>query len=191
MFDKSFISNETEILFEILFPLIRESAIRGSTLGYDLLQVDLGVDFNRNLNATAIEWAINNTTNVVAAITKTNVEVFVEKFEKWANTGQPLSALLEMLEPHYGSVRGEMIGVTETTRAFESAKLLAWKLTNLVKGKRWNNVNDRYVSDICIDLGGKQVDIDDKFIDIHGKEHDGPPGHVRCRSYLSPVMARK
>ncbi len=184
---EAFWDEERIKLFKILFPVLSSSTIKGAVSGIELFGLaELGVDFTL-LNSAAVDFAATHTADVVAQITETNVRAFVDAFGPWLESGEPLSALTESLLSSYGSVRAEMIAVTETTRAFAQGNILAWTQTEVVEGKKWMTAQDGFVDDtICKPLAGTEVPLDSAW-DTPVGSLESPPAHVRCRCYLQPV----
>ncbi len=183
----TFWDEERVKLFEVLFPVISSSTLKGAASGIELFGLaELGVDFTL-VNQAAIDFAATHTAEVVAQITDTNVRAFVDAFNPWLESGEPLPALIESLAPNYGAVRAEMIAVTETTRAFAKGNIIAWKETRAVEGKKWMTAQDDLVDDaICKPLATTEVPLDSAWDTPVGSLEE-PPAHVRCRCWLQPV----
>ncbi len=81
-------------------------------------------------------------------------------------------------------VRAEMIAHTETARAYTKGSLLAYADSGVVDSVEWSSFLDDKTSAICIGLNGKRVKLGNAF----EGGFDGPPGHVRCRSALIPIV---
>lgn len=97
-----------------------------------------------------------------------------------------MSELARQVEGLFDAVRGEMIAVTEVTRAFAAGNQTSWEKSNVVEGKQWNTAVDELVCPICGPLNGKVVKLGETF----GGFYDYPPAHPRCRCWLSPVVYR-
>ena len=184
---EAFWDDERIKLFEILFPIISSSTVKGAVGGIELFGLaELGIDFTL-VNQAAIDFAATHTADVVAQITDTNVRAFVDAFNPWLESGEPLSALTETLLGSYNPVRAEMISVTETTRAFAKGNKIAWKESGLVEGQRWQTAQDELVDDeICRPLHNTVVPLDSAWDTPVGSLEE-PPAHVRCRCWLQPV----
>jgi hypothetical protein len=185
---------EELILYEYMFPIIRKIVRRGADDGIKVISrlIDtpvtrLGVDFEL-VNFNADKWAQDNTFKVVKQISSTNMDAFLKEFPVWQQSGKPLRFLVEALESSYGLWRAEMVAVTETTRSYTNGNIIGWRDTGFVGGKKWNSVHDGSVSEICKSLDGKTVPLEGYFVDHEGNLHFAPPGHVGCRSYVSPVL---
>ena len=166
-----FWTNESQTLFEILFPLMSEAAANGAENGLSPFgSVDLGVSWEA-VNNDCIRWAEKYTAEVVSSISQTSMAAFEENFGAWVQSGEPLPALIEALTPFYGSVRAEMVAVTETTRAYASGNILAWQGSGMVDN--WNvfNAEDALVCEICADVSSGNP---------YPMDADPPPYHVNC-----------
>jgi len=83
--------------------------------------------------------------------------------------------------------RAKMIARTETNRAFNMGNKDAAKDSGLNLVKQWDAHIDARTSQVCKDLNGKQVGLDEKF-KWHEQEFDIPPAHVNCRSRVIYVQ---
>lgn len=95
-----------------------------------------------------------------------------------------MNELARQVEGLFDAVRGEMIAITEVTRAFAAGNQTAWETSKVVEGKQWNTAVDELVCPICGPLNGKVVKLGETF----GGFYDYPPAHPRCRCWLSPVV---
>jgi hypothetical protein len=184
--DDLFWQKEAELLFDFVFPIIVDMTKKGAKNGIELLATDLeiegGIDW-QVLNQAAIDWAKKHTAEVVAQITKTSMEAFVDEFPEWYESGEPLEALIQALEPTYGRARAEWVGVTETTRTFAEGNILAWAESGLVSGIKWQTAQDEDVCPVCIPLANQEGTLDG------GVDGQVPPAHVMCRCWLYPVVS--
>ena len=174
-----FWQDEARIIYKILFPLFLEAATDAARNALSPFgSIDLGTAWNV-VNEKCIQWAEQHTADVVASISKTSMAAFEENFGEWVKSGEPLDALIESLTPFYGSVRAEMVAVTETTRAYASGNILAWQGSGMVD--QWNvfNAEDALVCEICADVSSGNP---------YPMDADAPPYHVNCRCYLQPIL---
>jgi hypothetical protein len=130
-------------------------------------------------NQAAIDWAAQNTKQVVAEISKTSMTAFLQHYDDWVKSGDPLDVLIETLTPYYGPVRAEMVAVTEVTRAYAIGNLAVWQRTGMVTGFNVNTAEDDIVCPIC---GAEREN------NPHQMDADAPPYHVRCRCWLTPIL---
>lgn len=168
---------ESEIMYEILFPMVQQMAVDAALRSYTELagMVELGLSWEV-VNQMAIDWANNYTVQVVSQISKTSMAAFLEKFQPWLLSGEPLPALIEQLAPFYGEIRAEMIAVTEVTRAFAEGNMLFWNSTGMVTGYNFRTARDEKVCPLCDNISGAASRNPHRMDDTE----DLPPRHVRC-----------
>lgn len=102
--------------------------------------------------------------------------------EGWSN-----DRLAEALEENYGfsAERAEMIARTETSFADNRGTLISHKESGVVTGKQW--IVGAGCCDVCAELDGVIVDLDDPFESEDGAV-ECPPLHPNCRcSYIAIV----
>jgi SPP1 gp7 family putative phage head morphogenesis protein len=176
----SFWQTEMQILYRILFPLVSEAIVRSARFSYDDIagQVDLGLSWDV-VNDMAVTWAEQHTAAVVAQISKTSMAGFLNEFEDWQKSGEPLPDLVARLMPYYGPVRAEMVAVTETTRAYALGNMSVWRSTGMVDGFKVVIAQDEIVCPICFDKYENNP---------YGMDDETPPFHVNCRCAIQPVL---
>lgn len=177
---QSFWNTERQVLFELLFPLFKDSMTSEAKNAYDELAgiVDAGIAWDI-VNDQALAWANTQTSMVVSQITKTSMNGFLTEFEPWVNSGEPLNVLIDSLAQYYDPIRAEMIAVTETTRAFAQANIGTWRQFESVTGFDVMTAEDSDVDDICLTEQARNP---------HALDDDPPPYHVRCRCGVRPVV---
>lgn len=95
----------------------------------------------------------------------------------------------------FGTVRSEMISITEVTRAYANGNQIAGEalkkeFPDVRVIKIWWSSMDERVCDICQPLHGQEVDIDKPFIHPEtGEEYFNPPAHVRGRCWTTTTTA--
>jgi SPP1 gp7 family putative phage head morphogenesis protein len=113
---------------------------------------------------------------------------------EWVRNGQPLAALVNVLETTALSRnRAELIATTEVTRAYAEVARLTWAQGGVIQSMRWQTANDDDVCPICRPLnqqvvavvGGSFAAVDEDGNEIGRVPR--PPAHPRCRCWLSPV----
>lgn len=181
--DAAFWEEEMELLYEILYPIIFRSAMKGAETALKGLVGGVGgVDWGLVSEAVRA-WASRYTYELVHGITDTTRRFLQDALPNWIASGAPLDDLVSTLEPMFGPVRAEMIAVTEVTRAFAEGNLEVWKESGVVDGKRWMTGEDELVCPICSELSGMESGLDGDF-----NGYGAPPAHVNCRCYLQPVV---
>jgi SPP1 gp7 family putative phage head morphogenesis protein len=83
----------------------------------------------------------------------------------------------------FSDERAQTVARTETAFADVAGNLNAYKESGQVESKRWLTAPD--CCDLCQDLDGVTVDLDEDFPDDGG---DGPPLHPNCRCDVLPVL---
>jgi HK97 family phage portal protein len=78
--------------------------------------------------------------------------------------------------------RATKIARTESTRVYNMGKLTAYKESGLKGKKVWDAFMDDKTSDICKELNGQAVPLNEDFVLSNGQRFDAPPGHCSCRS---------
>lgn len=141
-------------------------------------EVRVGIDFDL-INTRAQTWARNYTFDLVKGInanSQTSLQQYVSNFFEQGVTKGDLENQIARL---YGPVRGEMIAVTEVTRASVQGELAYGdELTKLglTLVPIWQTRNDGTVCPLCEPNNGK-------------RQGDGwtdpPPIHVRDRCWLT------
>jgi len=143
-------------------------------------QLTIGIDWTL-ANSAARDWAASYAYDLVHDINATSQRVLQKYVSERIQTGEPLSTLVNDLEPYFGKRRAELIASTETTRAYAVANMETFR-QNGVEFVRWNTANDELVCPVCRPLNGVVVQIGAAF--QNGIQH--PPAHPRCRCWVTP-----
>jgi len=103
--------------------------------------------------------------------------------------GQPVLSRRELQQQiertlNVAKVRAETIARTETTYAYNQARVQVFKQSSIVSHVRFLAIDDARTTDICRSRNGMLIPIGETSIIAANK----PPLHFRCRSMLSPVM---
>jgi HK97 family phage portal protein len=85
--------------------------------------------------------------------------------------------------PIFSEARAEMIARTETQRAYNKGNIEGYKLSGVVKAKRWQGGRD-CCDECAINSDAKEVDLEDNFPSGDSE----PPAHPNCLCYVSPVI---
>lgn len=149
------------------------------------------------INQQAIDWAENYYTSFdpgnvgrIEGLNETGRAQFAEQFARWNRgeltpagaRGKGLPDLIEALQPTFGPVRSELIGVTETTRIFVEAQRQVEDANPNVVAYRYQTAADEDVCERCGPLHG-QVRRKGERSYNHPTlgQIEGPPIHGRCR----------
>lgn len=143
----------------------------------------VGIDFDPAvINTAAWAWARQYTYDLVKGLTETTEKVVADAVAKFVATpGMTMSDLRALLEPGFGPVRAQMIGVTETTRAFAQGTIQyrdQLRAMGMDMEAVWHTSGDEKVCPICGPLSDKPEDV------WLSEFPDGPPAHVNCRCTL-------
>lgn len=114
-------------LREALENLLRESAGRGVRVTAQKLgEIAAGVNWNLT-NESARIWAQQYSYELVSRINDTTRRLLQDAVTEWIARGDPLDELIAELTPLFGPVRGNMIAVTEATRAYAEGSFTAYE----------------------------------------------------------------
>jgi SPP1 gp7 family putative phage head morphogenesis protein len=182
--DEQFWSEDSEELIKVMLPLITNAALKGAETALTGLQDEFGLGVDWALvNEQVRKWAQGYTYSLVHGITGTSRDLLQSAVSEWISTGQPLEELVATLEPMFGTVRAEMIAVTEVTRCFAEGNMETWRSSGVVGKMRWQTAQDELVCPICEPLAGEEADLGQGFA-----EFGNPPAHVNCRCWIQPVV---
>lgn len=153
-------------------------------------RVDLAAAININwelANNAAGDWAIEYGRTLTGQLAKTTTPRIQKLISEFVNSpDMTINQLTSLIQDGYlySPERARAIAVTEVTRAFAQGNLAAWRESEVVERKRWNTAVDELVCPICRPLAGQIEDIGGTF----DGGLDGPPAHVRCRCWVTPVV---
>lgn len=176
--------NEAALLYQIVFEIVDEAATTAAlSAAQGVIQALLGVrvpdvDYGL-LNEAAHLYAQNHTFALVSGITSTSRAALQDEFTAWIASGQPLPALSDALLPMFGPVRADMIATTEITRVYADSNVIGWRELG-VDAQKWQTAVDETVCPICVPRHGKEYQL--------GDPEGTPPGHIRCRCWVQPVV---
>lgn len=182
VFQPSFWDEEEAGLWNGVAELLLSIFLTGIDGGINAMPPSVRVlaDFDR-VNTRAMEFAKQYRFKWIKDITETTRIQTQKAMSDWIQSGAPLDALSQALEPIYGEKRAERIAVTEATRVFSQANMEAWESTGIIDETVWMTAQDDLVCPICGELNGTHVGIGD--IDA------APPAHPNCRCWLQPVVS--
>lgn len=121
------IPTEDDDLREALELLLRESAGRGVRVTAEKLsQIAIGVNWNL-ANEAAKTWAQQYSYGLVSRLTENSRRMLQEAVSRWIDSGAPLDDLIDSVSAIFGTVRGEMIAVTEATRAYAEGSFMTYE----------------------------------------------------------------
>ncbi len=203
---EQFWENERRRLLAIFLPRMTQMALTGMVTAAR----QAGIAFDNTLYSKLAEnWARTQTEKILRDFVSTDLiqpadvpaggakyGTFVqgtgEIVADWIKTpGATVDDLNEKLGWLYDPVRVNAIAVTETTRAFASGQLEAYKAEG-IEEIIWRTNRDALVCPVCGPLNNKRVKIGTAFgKDKKGNDIFQPPSHPRCRCWISPGVSRK
>jgi len=147
------------------------------------VSVDVGIAFDPAvINAHAVEWARGYSFKLIQGLTSTTRKVVSEAIVSFFETpGMTQGDIEALLEPAFGQVRAEMIGVTEVTRAAAEGTNEVQRLvaeTGLPMTRIFSTAADDLVCFLCGPLNGQPESV------WATQYPSGPPIHPRCRCSL-------
>lgn len=172
---------DAEILAELILASKDGVALFGQS-------VTIGMDWTLT-NSRAVDWARQYAFDLVKGINDTTRDALQSAISAFADTpGMTLRDVADLLP--FSENRKLSIAVTETTRVYANANLLAgqdlkaeWPDVRVIK--TWFTNNDDLVCVKCAPLNGMEVEIDEPFVHPEtGEEYDAPPDpHPWCRCW--------
>lgn len=133
-------------------------------------------------NKAASEWAQEHAAALIQGLSDTTTARVRELVDQALADGWSNDDLADALDEDgvFGADRAETIARTETAAADVQGSLAGWEASGVVAQKEW--LTGAGCCDLCTDLNGERVDLDDEF-----PEGD-PPLHPNCRCDVSPVV---
>lgn len=179
---------------DAIIAIVQELAVAGVSFGQAVVEREVfGVTkrtppaFDWQLaNDAAAEWAVQYGRTLAGELLKTTNQRIQGEVSRWIQNSEPIGNLIDRIRGGflYSESRADAIAVTEVTRAFARGNQEAWRAAGIIEGNRWNTNADELVCPICQPLNGRAVRIGESFdLGI-----TGPPAHVRCRCWLTPVV---
>jgi len=151
---------------------------------------------NRNmmLNKEAIEFIKSYTFQNIQGMNKELTEDLRQELERGLIEGNGGFQMMERVRKVFNSskTRAEAIARTETNRAENQGRLLAFKESGEEYEKKVIAHIDDRTSDICKRMNGKTTELNGSFKDAQtNQEWQSPPFHVNCRSQVIFVPKEK
>lgn len=184
---ETFWDDERRRLLAVLGPLIQRAALAGAQAAtYRLLNI--GVN-SALVNQAAADWARRYTDDLLIQLNSTSEALVGEALSQWIETpGATMGDLVGLLSPRLDGnlYRADLIAVTETTRAYASGEMGAYRSAGIQRW-RWNTNRDEMVCPVCRALNGQVAEIGQPFGVFRGQAFTSPPSHPGCRCWVSPV----
>jgi len=89
-------------------------------------QIAIGVNWQL-ANEAARTWAQQYSYDLVSRLDENSRRMLQEAISRWVDSGEPLDVLIDELARVFGTVRGEMIAVTEATRAYAEGSFTTYE----------------------------------------------------------------
>lgn len=161
------------------------AAIDGVKLFQETGAGRIGLDWTM-VNKKAVDWAMQYTTEWLAALDDVTSEAVRSAVSAFADTpGMTIRQVMDMLP--FDEARRKRVAITEITRVFAQSEQIAGeelqaKYPDVKVFKEWfTNADDIVrVCDICRPLNGMTAPINGSF-----GGYDKPPAHVNCRCWMS------
>lgn len=161
----------------------------GKEIEYFGSQIGFDIDWT-GTNQKASEWASKYTAKLLKDIDSTTREVIASQVKMFIDTpGYTIGDVVDSLP--FGERRSWTIAVTEITRAFAQASLIAGReaqksFPDLKFYKRWYTNADEKVCTICGSFSTKFILLQDDFVTDGGAVSvEAPPAHPNCRCWMS------
>ena len=176
---KNRLSKETKKLLTVML----------ADLGKDKLdELDLGTAFDIS-NPRIKQWLEDYSFKFAENLEATSIEKLRSILETGFEEGKSIPEIMKDITQYFDAwdrYRAEIISRTETSRASNEAAIEAYEQSGVVKEKEWLTAPD--CCDICAELDGEVVALEDTFFDDDYGDGMSPPLHVNCRCSVIPVV---
>ena len=149
----------------------------------DMLDLDMAFDVT-NPNVTA--WLDKYVPTFSENLEKVNTDLLRKTLTEGMNAGETIPELMARVSETFGQFdryRAEIIARTETSRASNEAALESYRQSGVVERKVWMTAPD--CCDLCAELDGTVVALEDEFFKDDYSDGDGPPLHPNCRCAIA------
>jgi SPP1 gp7 family putative phage head morphogenesis protein len=143
--------------------------------------LDLDMAFNVT-NPNVTRWLEDYVPKFSEALEKVNTDLLKTTLTEGMDAGETIPELMARVNEtfdQFDRYRAEMIARSETSRAANEAALESYRQSGVVMRKVWMTAPD--CCDICAEMDGKVVGIDEAFFDDDYGDGEGPPAHPNCR----------
>lgn len=165
--------------------------------GDDALKA-IGVSFGFDIDNARVDDMIRRFAQKITVINNTTKElirdVLKEAYDENLTIDQLVARLRDADTFVFSKTRAETIARTETNGIVNSANILAFQQSGVVKKKEWVSTLDERVRDIHAEANGEIVDVDAPFIvggeamDHPGDPAGSPENTCNCRCGCVPVI---
>ena len=143
------------------------------------------LDMNIMPNEEAISYIQDYTFENIKGMTEDLENKLRQELERAFMNGDGISRIKSNVQKIFETTkhRAEAIARTETNRALNSGKMVAYKASGVKGTKEFIAKIDARTSSICRRLDGQKKGLDENFVDPKGEwSGQNPPVHCRCRS---------
>lgn len=141
-------------------------------------------------HALVVDYLKEFSGELIKGINKTTLKDLRGELAEGTKEGESIPELKRRVESVFTQARGprsEMIARTEVLRASNFATDVAYRQSDIVKGKEWLTAIDSRVCPICAPLDTKTAKLDENFKTSVG-DVEYPPAHPSCRCTTIPVL---
>jgi SPP1 gp7 family putative phage head morphogenesis protein len=189
LYDIHFWKKEQMRFWEKIGASLLSVLFQGTKDGEEILEEGARVFIDWDvLNTKVVKYLQDYRLKWIDGIVETTRKDVMAQFQAWMEAGESMPMLEKRLEPIFGDARAERIAVTETTRLYADGNKLAWDESGMVGGERWNTAEDELVCPYCGELDGKEVSLGNAWLSLNNLPIEGPPAHINCRCWLTPVV---
>lgn len=140
----------------------------------------------QHMDVAALKYATKRGGELVTDISSTTRDeirsLTVDAVEEGLSPGEFANSIEDSLA--FSDARAEMIARTELAFAQVGGNMEGYRASKVVEQKQW--LASDGACDICVDLDGEVIDLDDSF-DADGEDVDAPPAHPNCRCDVLPI----
>lgn len=181
---EEFIAKLKSVISYAMLKKYSDDAIKEEYLkGHDIAEKK--IDRNVNVNWNAVQFLQNYTFENIKNLTDEMGNKLRQELQRAYMNREGVQTIKEKLQEvlDAGKTRAETIARTETNRANNTGRLMAYKGSGMPGKKVFKAHIDHRTSEICQRLDGQEVDIDANFEDpVTGWKGQAPPAHPNCRS---------
>ncbi len=137
-------------------------------------------------NDEAAKWTGKNSGSIYPNLTPKQKDILKKVIAEHMKGGVPLRDVVNAILKEFTPEIARLVAITEITRAYaekeqKEGERLKKEWQDVPVIKIWTTCNDHEVCPICSELEGKEVEIDQSFV-------EGifiPPAHPGCRCWIA------
>lgn len=164
--------------------------------GVELAEKELNLNVSQNLkfkqfiDDRVLDQIFQNSLIAVKTLDESQIRTARKIFKDAYINGTSYNKLAEELVRQTGITMPDAIRLvrTEMNKALNLGKLMSYKESGVVVGKRWTATLDNHTSDECRRLNGQTKGLNELFVDAKGKTYEYPPQHPNCRCSIQAVV---